>query len=227
LYIDILIFAAIAGFLIFRLMSVLGTRHGGERQRRNPFAPDDKPAAAHLADEKDGGVIIDMPARVMDFAAVVDAGADAPRVQEGLSEIAAADSGFEINSFMQGARYAFDMIVTAYTKGERETLKPLLSPKLYADFLAGIQKREELGHRAEITIHRILKSKIIDARLGGVMAYVTVDFDVEETTVTRDSAGNIVDGNPDRIFSVQDIWTFTRDIRASDPNWVLIETRAP
>ena len=66
----------------------------------------------------------------------------------------------------------------------------------------------------------------VEAHLGGTMAYVTVDFDVEETSVTRDASGNVIDGNPDRVFSVEDIWTFTRDTRASDPNWTLIETRA-
>lgn len=229
MYVDILIFAAIAGFLVYRLMSVLGTRTGAERERRNPFAPTDKvpPAAAP-------GKVIDMPpaapraplpllnaGQLIDPAANVDG-----RIETGLTEIAAADPTFELNSFISGARMAFEMIVTAYNRGDLATLKPLLSPKLYNDFAAGVKAREAAGHTSEVIIHRISQARIAEAHLGGTMAYITVDFDVEETTVTRDSSGAVVDGNPDRIFSVEDIWTFTRDVRSRDPNWTLIETRS-
>lgn len=227
--IDILIFAAIAVFLVLRLNSVLGTKRGDERQRPNPFAAEPqtvKPAS---------------PANDVPVAAISDArrlsaeelnnvialGNDGgARIREGLEDIAATDIYFDVTSFMQGAKYAFEMIVTAYARGDLDTLKPLLSPKLFGDFSAGVAARTAAGHTSEITIHRIKQAKIIDARLGGTMVYITVDFDVEETAVTRDAAGNIIDGHPDRIFSVEDIWTFTRDTRSTDPNWTLIETRA-
>ncbi len=230
MYIDILVFAVIAALLIYRLSSVLGTRHGSERQRPNPFDPSRQPPAETSAQD---GVTLDAePARqnVVPLSGLenhIDATADKDgRIETGLREIAAVDSYFEINSFMQGARGAFEMIVLAYSRGDLDTLRPLLSPKLFADFAAGVKARQAAGHTNELTIHRIKIARIIEAHLGGTMAYVTVDFDVEETSVTRDSSGNIVDGNPDRIFSVEDIWTFTRDIRSSDPNWTLIETRA-
>ena len=230
MYIDILVFAVIAALLIYRLSSVLGTRHGSERQRRNPFDPSQQPPADAPAQD---GVTLDaepMHPNVVTLGDIqnhVDAAADKDgRVETGLREIAAADGYFEINSFMQGARGAFEMIVLAYSRGDLDTLRPLVSPKLFADFAAGVKAREAAGHSNELTIHRIKIARIVEAHLGGTMAYVTVDFDVEETSVTRDSSGNIVDGNPDRIFSVEDIWTFTRDVRNSDPNWTLIETRA-
>jgi predicted lipid-binding transport protein (Tim44 family) len=228
--IDIIVFALIAGFLIYRLNSVLGSRHGDERQRRNPFADD--PAAADRAAPANGPVIEGAavplaPSAPLVFDGVVDPARDADgRIREGLQDIAAADRFFDLPSFIGGARYAFEMVVTAYARGERETLRGLLSPKLYAGFEQGIAAREQAGHTTEITIHRIKRATIIEAHLGGTMAYVTVDFDVEQTTVTRDAEGRIVDGDPERIFSVEDIWTFTRDTRSSDPNWMLIETRA-
>lgn len=227
-YIDILVFALIAAFVIYRLSSVLGTRHGSERQRPNPFDP----ARQQDAAPQDGVTLDAEPVRpnVVPLGGIenhVDTAADdGGRIETGLREIAAADNYFEINSFMQGARAAFEMIVMAYSRGDLDTLRPLLSPKLFADFAAGVKAREAAGHSNELTIHRIKKARIIEAHLGGTMAYVTVDFDVEETSVTRDAAGNVVDGSPDRIFSVEDIWTFTRDTRSSDPNWTLIETRA-
>lgn len=228
---DIIIFALIAAFLIYRLNSVLGTRHGGERQRSNPFG-ERNDAPSPIA--KNGPVIEGELApqappvlREMVLDGIVDPAQDTEgRIRSGLEDIAQADRYFDVTSFIGGARAAFEMIVTAYARGELDTLKDLLSPKLYNDFKAGVEARTRAGQTTDIIIHRIKKAQIIEAHLGGTMAYVTVDFDVEQTTVTRDSAGQVVDGDPDRVFSVEDIWTFTRDTRASDPNWTLIETRA-
>ncbi len=228
--IDIIVFALIAGFLIYRLNNVLGTRHGDERQRPNPFGErqENKPP---LAADANGSIIdaeaVPLVSAPLIFDGVVDPARDADgRIRQGLQDIADVDRYFDLPSFIGGARYAFEMIVTAYAKGDRDTLRPLLSPKLFRDFEAGIVAREQKNHTSEITIHRIKRAQVIEAHLGGTMAYVTVDFDVEETTVTRDAEGRIIDGDPERIFSVEDIWTFTRDTRSSDPNWLLIETRA-
>jgi predicted lipid-binding transport protein (Tim44 family) len=229
-YIDILIFALIAAFLIYRLNAVLGTRHGEERQRRNPFDPAQEKKAA--ADEAtvvtlEGEAVRENVVSLADADRHIDAALNHDgRIETGLRDIAATDGYFEINSFMQGARSAFEMIVLAYSRGDLDTLRPLLSPKLFADFAAGVKNREALGHSNELTLHRIKSARIVEAHLGGAMAYITVDFDVEETSVTRDASGNVIDGNPDKVFSVEDIWTFTRDTRAADPNWTLIETRA-
>jgi predicted lipid-binding transport protein (Tim44 family) len=224
-HLDILIFAIIAAFLIYRLNAVLGTRHGAERERRNPYdareaAPAPVAGPAPALPPKPVA-----PLAGMDQLVDSDANRDG-RIESGLSDISAADPQFEVNSFMGGAKYAFEMIVTAYARGDLATLKPLLSPKLYADFAAGIKTREQEGQTYEVTIHRIKQARILEAHLGGTMAYITVDFDVEETAWLRDRDGKIIDGSPDRIFSVEDIWTFSRDTRNTDPNWILIETRA-
>lgn len=228
---DIIIFALIAAFLIYRLKSVLGTRHGEERQRPNPFGerPDMQPQVKKEGLVIDGEVAPVAPpvAREVVLDGIVDPALDTDgRVRSGLEDIAQADRYFDVPTFIGGARYAFEMIVTAYARGELDTLKDLLSPKLYNEFKSGVDARQAAGQTTDITIHRIKKAHIIEAHLGGTMAYVTVDFDIEQTTVTRDRDGKIVDGDPDRVFSVEDIWTFTRDTRASDPNWTLIETRA-
>ena len=231
MYLDIVIFAVIAAFLLHRLRSVLGTRHGDERQRPNPFTrnPQDKNAA-------EAAKVVDlhpdkMPARPafdMAMAAdVIDEAANADgQVEEGLREIVAADATFDPHGFVQGAQAAFGMVVTAFAEGDKDTLKGLLSPKLYSDFESAIKQREDAGNTMEFELHRIVKASVVKARLAGTMAYVTVDFDVEETTATRDKDGNLVDGAPDRIINVEDIWTFSRDTRSDDPNWTLIETRS-
>ncbi|MCE9507697.1 MAG: Tim44/TimA family putative adaptor protein [Alphaproteobacteria bacterium] len=218
MHLDILIFAVIAAFLIYRLKAVLGTRHGNERPRQNPFAAKDAAARAPVAPKPE---LLKKPPLITDYAADKDG-----RIAAGLEEITAADHQFDVNSFMEGAKAAFETIVTAYSRSDRSALKPLLSSKLYNDFDDGIKAREGAGHISETMIHRIKAARIVEAHLGGTMAYITVDYDVEQTTVTRDKTGAVVEGNPDRISSVEDIWTFTRDIRSSDPNWILIETSA-
>lgn len=227
MHLDILIFAIIAAFLIYRLNAALGTRHGAERERPNPFAQPEPAAKESLSPVLKAPEQIRAQTPLAGIETLVDASANKDgRIETGLSEIAAADAQFDVQGFMSGARGAFEMIVTAYSRGETETLRGLLSPNLFQGFDAGIRARMAAGHAVETKIHRISKAQIIEAHLGGTMAYITVDFDVEETTVTRDSAGNIVEGSPERVFSVEDIWTFTRDTRSADPNWILIETRA-
>lgn len=229
--IDILIFAAIAAFLVYRLRSLLGTRHGDERRRPNPFATQEDMKQGYRADADDG-VIIDhdpsalTPKTPVDHAAVIDAAAnEGGRVDQGLADIAEADRHFDLGRFIGGAKTAFEWIVMAYAKGDLETLKPLVSPKLYSDFARGVDARKAAGHVTELTVHRIKAARIVEAHLGGAMAYITVDFDVEETAVTKDASGNIIDGDPDHILTVADVWTFTHDTRSNDPTWTLIETR--
>lgn len=232
LTIDLVVFAIIAAFLVYRLRSVLGTRHGDERQRPNPFQPEEMPKRAEVA----AVPLVRAPAQgrpinwdgisslIEDRKEASSDGQMSSPVREGLSEIAAADGAFDVQDFVYGAKSAFVAIVTAFARGDRGALKPLLSEALFNDFSAGIGAREKAGHSATIDIRKIGAARIVQARLAGVMAYVTVDFDVEEVSVTRDAAGAVVEGDPDKVRDVTDTWTFARDIRAVDPNWILIET---
>jgi len=147
MYLDILIFGIIAGFLIYRLNSVLGTRHGDERSRPNPFTATEAPSRTIHAPLPTKPIIIQKtPQQTAGFVQMIDAKANKEgRIESGLEEISAADHAFELENFMSGARYAFETIVSAYSAGDRDSLKSLLSPKLYADFEAGIKAREEQG----------------------------------------------------------------------------------
>jgi predicted lipid-binding transport protein (Tim44 family) len=224
--VDILIFAVIAAFLVYRLHSVLGSKPGNdERQRPNPFSTDaPQPAKAVVQPLKHQRPVL--PQAPLDLGMVDTEANKDGRIETGLADIITEDASFEINSFMQGARYAFEMVVTSYAKGDLHALQPLLSDKLYGDFKAGVAAREQAGHVSDVTIHRIKSARLTDAHMGGLMAYITVSFEVEETSVTRDRAGAVVSGNPDEISTIEDVWTFTRDVRSPDPNWILIETKA-
>jgi predicted lipid-binding transport protein (Tim44 family) len=220
---DILIYALIAVFLGWRLYSALGTRHEGERQRPNPFAapentPQDEksllalplaPSAAKDRKEKEGFV----PTAFL----------PAPDSLSGaLYAIERADPAFDEKAFLRGARLAFEMIVQGYAAGEREALKPLLSPVLFEAFKGGIDAREKAGERMEIKLLNLIDATIVGARLEDRIAHITVEFISDQARVV--TAGDLVKEN-DGAQRLTDLWTFRRTIDSPDPNWMLVETK--
>jgi predicted lipid-binding transport protein (Tim44 family) len=227
--IDIVLFAAIAIFLVFRLRSVLGRRTGAER-RRDLFSP-----PAELGKEASGqGKVIPLPDRTARQEQAPDAeGPDiesvssANSVEAGLARIGAADRGFSSERFLGGARAAFEMIVAAYAAGDTAALRPLLSDDVYERFAGAIRNREREGRKLETTLVGIKEATIIEAALQDRTAAVTVKFVSDQINITRDSDGNVVEGDPSTVTPVTDLWTFTHNVRSRDPNWALVATRSP
>lgn len=226
---DLLIYALVAAGLVFWLRNILGTRNGSERERPNPFTaqPEDKNPPAHKA----GAQPLSSPAASINnnFADTVEQPLDrnmsiAPAAQAGLNEIARADHTFQTMSFLRGAQDAFVMVVEAFAKGDRDTLKMLLAEPVFKAFVAAINAREATGQSAHVEIHAIRKAEIVAARLERRDAFVTVRFIADETNILRDSADMILHGNPDRITETIDVWTFVRDTKAREPGWFLLET---
>ena len=217
-FIDIVIFALIAAFLVYRLRNVLGRRHGEERQRANPYAAT-PPARA----EQDNVVSLPgrPPAGAEDDVEVVtpDAGAV-------LAQIGVADPSFDSRHFLNGAKAAFSMVVKAFADGDTATLRPLLSDEIYETFERDIQNRQSAGDTLVTDINSVV-AEIIDARLQDRIAFITIRFTSSQTNVVRNAAGEIVDGDPAIPQEVVDIWTFSRDTGSRDPNWLLVETRTP
>jgi predicted lipid-binding transport protein (Tim44 family) len=220
--IDIVIFGMIAVFLVYRLRSVLGRRHGEERQRPNPFAaPPARPGAPEARDN-----VVALPGRPR--AAAPDAAPDEPRsLADNIAAVAAADPTFEEKSFLQGAKAAFDMIVSAFAQGDTATLRPLLSDEVYDNFAAAIRERQRRGETLETRILAVRDADVVEAALEGRTALVTVRFVSDQVNVTRGADGAALDGDPEQPLEVVDIWTFARNTRSRDPNWSLIETRVP
>ena len=127
---------------------------------------------------------------------------------------------------MTGARAAYEMIVMAYAEGDRRTLKNLLSREVLEGFEASIRERENRGETVETRFVAIDKSDITAAELRGRSAQVTLRFISQLVSVTRDKAGNVIDGSPDKVTEVTDVWTFARDVSSRDPNWKLVATEA-
>lgn len=220
-FLDIILFGAIAAFLILRLRSVLGRRSGHDqspkhdpfRDRRKEDSPEDK--VIQLPDRTSPGEAEDL--------AEAGVAAGTP-VEQGLTQIKLADRSFDTKGFINGAKAAFEMIVSAFSQGDSKTLRPLLSNDVYDDFNGAIKAREERDETLESTLVGISEADIIEAELQGKTAFVTLKFVSEQINVTRDAEGEAIDGDSGGVASVTDIWTFARNTRSRDPNWTLVAT---
>ncbi len=203
-----LIFAAIAAFVLFKLRSVLGRRTGNEQQRD-----------AMGSRETDN--VIHMPDRGP--RDTVDIEPHSP-VAVGVSDIQAADPSFDPTGFMGGAKAAFEMIVTAFAAGDRETLKPLLGADVYASFDAAIAERERDGQKMVLKFVGFKSAEITRAFMNGSEARVTIEFVSQQSITMTNADGAILEGDPNTVEVVTDLWTFARDTDSADPNWELVET---
>jgi predicted lipid-binding transport protein (Tim44 family) len=230
-----LVFAILAIFVVWKLRSVLGTRTGNERPPINPFArrnPADPASNAPGAPER-GNVIalpgateqgampatpLDDPDRWKGYAAT-DSGA-----ANGLDQIAKADPNFAIKPFLEGARAAYEAIIMAFAKGDRQTLAPLLAKDVFDGFAGAIGEREAKGETVETTIVSIGDPVIDDAQQRGKTAQIALRFSAKLISQTRSKDGTIVDGSLDKVSDMSDVWTFARDVSSRDPNWKLVAT---
>lgn len=234
---DIILIGLVAVFLILRLRSVLGKRTGNERPpARDPFTPPAPPTAPRGDGSTSGNDnVVPLPTanvpppRPSTSATSGPGGIRAtvmPTASAGIAAIRAADSSFEPLGFTAGARAAFTTIVEAFAKGETATLRPLLDGPTFASFEAAIRGRIERSEKAETTLIGFEASDIAAATMDGSNALVTVRFVSEQINVLRNAEGQIIDGNPNEVQKVIDLWTFRRDTQSSDPNWLLIKTES-
>ncbi len=214
-FFDIILFAILALFLIYRLGSVLGRRHDDQNHRTDPFG-----ISSEKNDSK-GDNVITIRGRT-ESPGEAQSGMDS--LEAGLAQIKSVDGSFREREFLKGARNAFEMIVEAFAKGDGKVLKSLLDGPVYENFAAAIREREKAGHTLETTLVGIDEAEIIGAEMQGRNAVVTVKFVTGQVNATRDASGEIVDGDVNNVVQVTDIWTFGRDTRTGNPNWVLIAT---
>ena len=219
-----LIFAALAIFVVWKLRSVLGTRTGAEKPpfdpatRRTPQpAPDGSNVVRLPGAANDRGA----PSPVERWKGVAEPGSPLAR---NLDSIAAIDPNFNGQTFLSGAKAAYEMIVVAFAAGDRQALRPLLAKDVMDSFDAAIAAREKSGEKVETTFVSIDRSSLEDAQLRPDAAQIAVRFHSKLITATRDAAGKILDGDPEKVADVVDIWTFARDPRSRDPNWKLVAT---
>jgi predicted lipid-binding transport protein (Tim44 family) len=218
---DIIFFAVVAVFIAARLRSVLGKRTGHERQRPPRVQPQPAPARGEAPEN-----VVPLPDRRVRAEGPAIAAEAGPALKEGLTRIRLADPSFDLDSFLEGAKVAFTMIVEAFARGDKATLEPLLAPPVFASFAAAIDERRRLGRTLETELVALRGAEVVDAALEGRLARITVRFTSEQINCTRDASGAVVEGDPAAVETVVDLWTFERDVTSRDPNWVLIETRS-
>lgn len=217
-FFDIILFAVLALFLIFRLGSVLGRRQDDQKPGTDPYR-----ISSEAKDSK-GDNVVAMHNR---GETAREPGEETDSLEAGLAQIKSTDQSFRERDFLKGARSAFEMIVEAFAQGNGKVLKSLLDDPVYENFAAAIREREKAGHTLETTLVGIEQAEIIRAEMQGRNAIVTVKFKSGQVNATRDESGEVVEGDPNNVVEVTDIWTFGRDTRRSDPNWSLIATGAP
>lgn len=222
-----IIFALLAIFVLWKLRSVLGTRTGNEKPPpTNPFfrrtigTNDNK--VVPLPGAAPPQVPSASPPNPDRWKAYAEPDS---KVAAGLDAIAAASPGFALEAFISGAKAAYEMIVTAFASGDRQTLQNLLDKDVLDSFVAAIGARESRGESMTTHVVSIDQVNIEDAGMRNRSAQITLRFLSKLISATHDKSGALIDGNPDKSVDMIDIWTFARDVDSRDPNWKLIATQ--
>ena len=217
-FIDIVLFAMIAAFLILRLRSVLGKhRNSGEgKSNLGLHTLTQSPKTEKQPAEDDS----------KEESKIEPQNSEKDNDGVDLAEIQGAIPGFEKGEFLAGVRAAFEIIVNSFSSGDKEKLAGLLSDEVFNNFSSAITDRERLGHVSESSLIRIIDTVLLEANISDGSVLLTVKILSEQINATKGEQGEVVDGNPDLVLEVADIWTFSKEIESPDPNWRLVATRS-
>lgn len=218
-YADIVILALIAGFILLRLRSVLGqkTGHDNPGYFNRAQAPKTPEPVVHVHEAS-------LKPKPKEEADAYMATISDPAIAETLAAIKTRDPLFTATSFLLGARMAFEMVFDAFAKGDKATLKQLLSDALYQQFVAEIDARGKEANKTETTLVSVEAKDIVQASLDKNTARLSVRFLSEQIALVRDREGKVIEGDPSDIHHVEDEWVLERDITSKNPNWKIIET---
>ena len=216
-YGDIIVIGAIAAFILLRYRNMLGESRGrGDEPLRPTAAP---------VNERERVVQIPLlrattppPEKTDDFAK------HGTSLAASFVAMRAIDREFTPDEFLSGARSAYEMVITAFSKRDEETLAMLLSKDMLKSFALSLADAQKEGRFHDTTLVAITKAEIVSAKLVGSLATITVDFVSEQIHLIRDAEGKILEGNPSQQLNVEDTWVFTRSMSSTNPNWTIIET---
>lgn len=217
---DIILLAMIAGFIALRLRSVLGRRTGEERP------PSEQAQARYGGAEAKGGAPAadaaeDLPPT--DYRLIIKPGSAAA---DGVEAIGRTDPHFDIESFAQGARGAYEMILEGFWQGDREAFRGFVSDDIFRQFDDAIAAREAAGQTLKNDLERVRSVEVVDADVVDGTASIAIRFTSDVVLMTVDSEGRVLSGNPVDKMDVKDVWTFERPLASADPNWTLVATRS-
>ena len=225
-------FIVLAAIVLFQLRNVLGRRTGNERP---PYDPYSRTETTREEPAANGNVVTlpnrraeeneNVPARLL-YEKVDKVATPGSPLNGELRKIRDADPEFDPVEFLDGAKVAYEMIVNGFADGDRKLLKGLLSPEVYADFEKAIAAREASGQKMNSSFVGIDDAKIVAAELQDRNAQITVRMVSQLISATVGPNGEVVDGDPETVVEVRDVWVFARDIRSRDPNWKLVGTES-
>lgn len=231
-YADILILALVAGFILLRLRSVLGKNSDStDRPNMSDTPPKSPKDASNNASES--GVLsfpqmqnsmknkLSEPIVASDQAAIDALGIS---TKLGVEAIKAADAQFNLNSFKDGAKAAFEMVLKAFSENDKATLSMLLAPELAKVFIQEAEARANSENKAETTLVSIVSAEVKAAELNKKIARITLDILSEQVSIVRNKEGEIIEGNPSHAERVEDEWVFERDTMSKNPNWTIVDT---
>ena len=191
-FIDIILLAMFAGFIILRLRNILGRKTGHQNKAINRFFP------------KGAEVLKDIENNEAIRTGNVDEEAK--------------------KSFLKGAEIAYEQIITSFAKGDKKSLKGLLEKNMFNRFSEVIDDRKSKQLKYETTFIGLKSSKVLEFKKIENIYRVTVNFVSEIITCVKDKNNQIIEGNPDTIKTVHDIWKFSKNMWSQDPTWYLVDT---
>ena len=217
-YIDILILAMIAVFIINRLRNVLGKKTGNESdivekftQRKNTFNESEPDSVSN----KKGAKLNKSVNKNLHSN---------KKINSVINEILKIDDKFEISTFCSGAKKAFEYILTEYSSNNLKALERLVSKNIYRTFEDQIKLRAKKKEKLEITVISVKNPEIKSVNLEKkYVAYFKLLFDSEQVQVTKNSNEEVIDGDNNQILQIKEIWTFSKNLKSKDPNWILEE----
>ena len=192
-YLDIILLAMIAGFIILRLRGILGRRTGHEKKVLGGLFG--KKVTQRDTEKK----VVNLSSSKLDDAAK--------------------------EQFIKGAKAAYEMIITSFAKGDKHALKPLLNKEIYQNFSDEIDHRKKENLKSELTFVGVKSAKIKNFEKKDNIYTFTVNFVSEIITCKKDKNNKIIEGNPDIIKTVNDVWKFSKNMWSGNPNWYLVETQ--
>ena len=189
-YIDIILLAVMAGFILLRLRSTLGK------------GADNMPMKARFTQSQNNEEFVKTTLQ------------DEPKQDE---------SKFNEKTFVKGAEAAYEIIINAFASGNRKTLKPLLTKDLFKSFDDVIKERSDKKITSQMTFIGIKETKVLDININGSVHNVKTKFVSEIVNCIKNEKGEVIEGDPEQIKLVTDVWVFKKDLKSSDPTWYLTE----
>ncbi|RZI47745.1 Tim44 domain-containing protein [Rickettsiales endosymbiont of Peranema trichophorum] len=204
-----LLFAIITVVLFSKLLKVFGTADESDRHQQQRTSENTK-ARSFFNINIASAFEASLPQNVRDV----------------FDEVRKISSNFDPEHFVEGARYAFEMIVKAFANGDRETLNKLLSRTIFEAFVQEIEQRESVGDVYEVAIVKLNNSDIIDAELHNNVLTITVRFISEQIAVTKSKDGTLISGDSSHVSVIEDVWVFSKHLKTSTNIWQLVDTKS-